>query len=90
MKTASCPGLSRVSTCYGIRVREDVDGRDEPGHDGESVITREPTPYVSKILFIIFVDAIFTTSIERLFTNVFVVIGARSANACVYRAHNAD
>jgi hypothetical protein len=51
-----------------------------PAMTVSSVITREPTPYVSKILFIIFVDAIFTTLIERLFTNVFVVIGARCAN----------
>ena len=51
-----------------------------PAMTVSSVITREPTPYVSKILFIIFVDAIFTFSIERLFTNVFVVIGARCAN----------
>jgi len=51
-----------------------------PAMTVSSVITREPTPYVSKILFIIFVDAIFTTLIERLFTKVFVVIGARCAN----------
>ncbi len=42
------------------------------------------------IIFIIFVDAIFTTLFERLFTNVFDVIGARSANHCVCRACHAD
>ena len=42
------------------------------------------------IIFIIFVDAIFTTLFERLFTNAFDVIGARSANHCVCRARHAD
>ncbi len=40
--------------------------------------------------FIICVDAIFTTLFERLFTNDSDVIGANRANACVYRACNAD
>ncbi|MGX7741059.1 class I SAM-dependent DNA methyltransferase [Rhodopseudomonas parapalustris] len=31
----SSPGLSRGSTPSGRRARKDVDGRDEPGHDGE-------------------------------------------------------
>jgi hypothetical protein len=43
-----------------------------------------------KNLFIIFVDAIFTTLFERPFTNVFDVIGAKSANHCVCRASHAD
>jgi hypothetical protein len=43
-----------------------------------------------KNIFIIFVDGIFTTLFERLFTNVFDVIGAKSANHCVCRARNAD
>jgi hypothetical protein len=51
-----------------------------PAMTVNSVIPREPIPHARKILFIIFVDAIFTTLIERLFTNVFVVIGARCAN----------
>jgi hypothetical protein len=51
-----------------------------PAMTVNSVITREPTPYARKIPFTIFIDAIFTTSIERLFTNVFAVIGARYAN----------
>jgi hypothetical protein len=38
-------------------------------------ITRE-SMHAVKIFFIIFVDAIFTTSFERLFTKVFDVIGA--------------
>ena len=33
-----------------------------------------------KIFFIIFVDAIFTTLFERLFTNVFDVTGANASN----------
>jgi hypothetical protein len=43
-----------------------------------------------KIFFIIFVDAIFTTLFERLFTKAFDVTDASSANPCVYRACNAD
>jgi hypothetical protein len=43
-----------------------------------------------RIFFTIFVDAIFTTLFERLFTNAFDVIGARSANHCVCRARHAD
>jgi hypothetical protein len=30
---SSCPGLSRASTSL-FSVRQDVDGRDKPGHDG--------------------------------------------------------
>ena len=44
----------------------------------------------AKFFFIIFVDAIFTTLFQRLFTNAFDVIGANAANSCVYRACNAD
>jgi hypothetical protein len=40
--------------------------------------------------FIIFVDAIFTTLFEPLFTNVFDVMAQTSAFACLYRAGNAD
>jgi hypothetical protein len=40
--------------------------------------------------FIIFVDAIFTTLFERLFTKVFDVTGAYQASSCLYRACNAD
>jgi hypothetical protein len=48
------------------------------------------TRRAEKFPFIIFVDAIFTTLFERPFTNVFDVIGAKSANHCVCRACNAD
>jgi hypothetical protein len=41
-------------------------------------------------LFIIFVDAIFTTLFEPPFTNVFDVTGAKPAIACLCRAGNAD
>ena len=34
----SWPGLSRPSTPYFAAVPEDVDGRDKPGHDGETVV----------------------------------------------------
>jgi hypothetical protein len=52
--------------------------------------TRPEAKSRPRFLFIIFVDAIFTTLFERLFTNVFDVIGAKSANSCVCRARNAD
>jgi hypothetical protein len=44
----------------------------------------------TKIFFTNFIDAIFTTLLERLFTNVFEVIGATQANDCVCRARHAD
>jgi hypothetical protein len=44
----------------------------------------------AKFLFIVLVDAIFTTLFERLFTNVLDVIGAKSANHCLCRACHAD
>jgi hypothetical protein len=40
--------------------------------------------------FIIFLDAIFTTSFERLFTNVFDMAGAIRADCCVCRASHAN
>jgi len=40
--------------------------------------------------FIIFVDGIFTTSLQRAFTNVFDASARNAAIACVYRAGNAD
>jgi hypothetical protein len=36
----------------------------------------------AKIFFIIFVDAIFTTLVERLFTSAFDLIAAKSASDC--------
>jgi hypothetical protein len=44
----------------------------------------------AKFLFIVLVDAIFTTLFERLFTNVLDVIGAKSAKHCLCRACHAD
>jgi hypothetical protein len=32
-RNSSCPGLSRVSTSFGVGRKKDVDGRDKPGHD---------------------------------------------------------
>jgi hypothetical protein len=40
---ASCPRLSRASTCVWLANNEDVDGRDKPGHD-ELGQGRELTP----------------------------------------------
>jgi hypothetical protein len=50
---------------------------------------REP-PRTRKIFFIIFVDAIFTTLFEPLFTNVFEVIARNSAISCLYLARTTD
>ena len=55
----------------------------EPGSDRRKNSSR-------RIFFIIFVDRIFTTLFECLFTNVFDVIGASQANSCLYHAGNAD
>jgi hypothetical protein len=43
-----------------------------------------------KILFIIFVDALFTTLFEPLFTNVFDAATQTAAHSCVYLARHAD
>jgi len=43
-----------------------------------------------KILFIIFVDAIFTTLFERLFTNSFDDGRKKPANPCVYPLRTTD
>jgi hypothetical protein len=45
---------------------------------------------VLMIFFIKFVDALFTTLFEPLFTKAFDVIGESPANSCVYRGCNAD
>jgi len=57
--------------------------------DSSGQASRGPVGIARKF-FIIFVDAAFTTLFERLFTNVFDVIGAKSANHCLCRACNAD
>jgi hypothetical protein len=44
----------------------------------------------SKIFFIIFVDRIFTTLREQLFTKLSDAICAKCENACVYRGGHAD
>jgi len=44
----------------------------------------------AKVFFIIFVDGIFTTLFEWLFTNVFDVTAPTQVIPCVYRGCNAD
>jgi hypothetical protein len=61
----------------------------ESRDSGFARFTRAPER-PDEFFFIIFVDAIFTTLFQRLFTNAFDVIGANAANSCVYRASNAD
>ena len=68
---------------------------DKPGHDdgtaANPVVTRRTKyAHLQKIFFIIFVDAIFTTLFERLFTNVFDVTSANAAISWLCRACNAD
>jgi hypothetical protein len=48
------------------------------------------TTQTAKFLFIIFVDAIFTTLFERLFTKVLDAKTQTAALSCVYRARHAD
>jgi len=54
------------------------------------VVTRKKIPHAATNSFIIFVDRIFTTLFERLFTKVFDVIAAKPPISCLYRACNAD
>jgi len=51
---------------------------------------RDRSRAACKILFIIFVDATFTTLLGRLFTRAGDVIGAHCAKCCVWRARHAD
>jgi hypothetical protein len=44
----------------------------------------------NNLLFIIFVDRIFTNLFEPLFTKVFDVSAQTATNPCVYRARHAD
>jgi hypothetical protein len=70
----------------------------EIAHSFSRRTVRMPTPrnnaeskFASrKNFFIIFVDAIFTNLLERLFTKVFDVIRANPWSSCLYRACNAD
>jgi hypothetical protein len=50
---------------------------------------RDTGQAVCKLLFIIFVDATFTTLPDRLFTRPDDVIGAHWAKGCVWRARHA-
>jgi len=43
-----------------------------------------------RIFFTIFIDWIFTSFVERPFTNVFNATSRLNATACLYRACNAD
>jgi hypothetical protein len=44
---------------------------------------------VAETFFIIFVDAIFTTLLERVFTSLFDLNGVKSASGCLCRARHA-
>jgi hypothetical protein len=54
------------------------------------VTTRQRKDGVAENSFIIFVDRIFTTFIEPLFTNVFDTIARIAVMSCLCRAGNAD
>jgi hypothetical protein len=53
-------------------------------------VTEENPRLLPENFFIIFVDAIFTTLFERLFTKLFDVTSANPSGSCVYRACHAD
>jgi len=67
----------------------------KPGHD-ENVFAfsvdaaAQMTWQTPRQFFITFVDAIFTTFIERPFTNIFDASARNAAIACVYRACHVD
>jgi hypothetical protein len=54
------------------------------------VVDRCNNIHVQQQIFIIFVDGIFTTLFEWLFTNVFDVTAPTQVIPCVYRGCNAD
>jgi len=60
------------------------------GRAANPVLIRATISPRSQNFFIIFVDAIFTTLFERLFTKVFDVTGANPSSCCVYLACHAD
>ncbi len=63
--SSSCPGLSRASTTFVAPGREDVDGRDKPGHDG--VIKRRVIRFGGvAILLICAISAVFAAWVVSL------------------------
>ena len=67
-------------------------GQVKPGHDEVSAFAPAIVPlrYYLEKFFIIFVDQIFTTSLQHAFTKAFDASAQSAAIACVYRAGNAD
>jgi hypothetical protein len=61
-----------------------------PEFDASASPRNDAGKILYKKFFIIFVDATFTTLLERLFTKVFEVIRAIQANDCVCRPRHAD
>jgi hypothetical protein len=55
----------------------------------EPILRERTNAHAAKITFTIFVDWIFTTSVEPLFTNIFDAFAPIAAIACLYRAGNA-
>jgi hypothetical protein len=74
--------------CFASLAMTGIERRARAASLREPVVARGGTP--AKNLFIIFVDAIFTTLFERPFTNTFDVIAQMRSFACLYRAGNAD
>ena len=79
-----------VTYVAGQDRREDLDGRDEPGHDHGTRSDAGETSRRRKVFFIIFVDGIFTTLFECPFTKGFDVTAQTQVFPCVYRGCNAD
>ena len=63
---------------------------DRHGNEQSSRLYPSGTAITREIFFLVFVDRIFTTLDERLFTKLFDVTRAKRTIACVYFACNAD
>ncbi|HAO42177.1 MAG TPA: hypothetical protein DEA80_21075 [Afipia sp.] len=65
-----------------------------PRFRGDDIVGAAPLrlaqPDLRQFAFTLFVDAIFTTLLEALFTNAFDVIARFQARACVLRAGRCD
>jgi hypothetical protein len=75
------PGLVPGIHVFGVGVKKVVDGRVKPGHDEKCFRLSRVDTGTLRNFFIIFVDWIFTTLVERPFTNAFDQISEIAFNA---------
>jgi len=59
-------------------------------NEGTRSVARVQSPAAAKIFFIYFVDAIFTTLFERLFTKSFDRVPENTAGSCLYPPRISD